>query len=71
MTDISTQQRSLSLPAASVRNLSSLAKRLKHLLSSRRGFELDAGYTSEHILKDVGIRRSQEVPPIPSLGRLW
>lgn len=71
MTDISTQQQSLSLPTAPARGLRSLAKFLKHLLRSRRPSQIDTYYASEHILKDIGMCRSHDVPPSQSHSGLW
>ncbi|MDG1117491.1 MAG: hypothetical protein P8N72_10215 [Flavimaricola sp.] len=71
MTDLSTQQQSLSFPTSPARGLRILAKFLKHLLRSRRPSQIDTCYASEHILKDIGMCRSYDVPPSQSHSRIW
>lgn len=71
MTDLSTQQQSMSLPAAPLRSLRILATFLKHLLRSRRPSRIDTSFASEHILKDIGMCRSHDVPPSQLHSRIW
>ena len=71
MTDLSTQQPSLSLPTAPARVLRFPVQLLKYLLRSRRTIQIDTCNASAHLLKDIGISRSRNVPPLPSHSRLW
>ena len=71
MTDISTHQQTLSLAAAPASALRFPATFLMYLLRSRRTRRIDTCYASAHLLKDIGICRSHEVPPLPSHGKLW
>lgn len=71
MTDLSTQQHSLSFPAAPTSALRFPARMMKYLFRSRRTRNVDISYANEHLLRDTGMTRSHDVRPIASLGRLW
>jgi uncharacterized protein YjiS (DUF1127 family) len=70
MTDISTQQ-SMSFPARPERGLRLPLRLLKYLFRSRRTPQIDLRYANEHLLKDIGLRRSHEAPPVPPIGRIF
>lgn len=70
MTDISTQQ-SLSFSAAPERRLRLPLTLLKYLFRSRRTPQIDLRFANEHLLKDIGLRRSYHIPPSSSFGRPW
>jgi hypothetical protein len=70
MTDISTQQQSISLPTVPVSVLRFPVTVLKQLFRSRRTNQIDTRYASAHLLKDIGSSRADAYPPLPSHGRL-
>jgi hypothetical protein len=70
MTDISTQQHSLALTSSPTRNLRLPLTLLKHLFRSRRTPQVDFRCANEHFLKDIGLSRRHDGPPMPSLGRI-
>jgi hypothetical protein len=71
MTDISTQPQTLSPPTALASVLRFPATFLKYLFRSRRRYPIDTCYANAHLLKDIGICRTHDFPPLPSHGRLW
>jgi len=71
MTDIKTHPQSLPLSPEVTRGLRFPAALLKHLFRSHRSAQIDLHHASDHMLKDIGVNRSQNIPPISSLGRIW
>ena len=71
MTNISTHQQSRELISYPARSLSLLLTLPRYLFRSRRTAQIDFRYASEHLLKDIGLSRSHDVPPLPSHARLW
>ncbi|MGB3177151.1 MAG: hypothetical protein WBA90_04645 [Albidovulum sp.] len=70
MTDISTQQQTLALTSSPTRSLRFPRALLKRLFWSRRTSQIDFRCANEHFLKDIGLGRCNDAPPIPSIGRV-
>jgi uncharacterized protein YjiS (DUF1127 family) len=70
MANISTHQQSLALPSTPTRSLRRPLVLLKDLFRSRRSNQIDFRFANEHMLKDIGITRSHEAPPVYSLVRI-
>ena len=69
MTDISTHQPSLSFDSSPTRGLRVPLTLLKHLFESRRISKIDLRYANEHLLRDIGLSRRHDGPPLTLLGR--
>ena len=70
MTDISTDQQSLALTSSPTRSLRLPLTRLKYLFRSRRTSQIDFRCASDHFLKDIGLSRGHDAPPVPPLARM-
>jgi uncharacterized protein YjiS (DUF1127 family) len=69
MTDISTHQHSLPLAWSTAGALRLPSALLKFLFRSRRVARIDLRHANEHLLKDIGLSRRHDAPPLPPLGR--
>ncbi len=70
MTDMKTHLRSLSLSPEVTPGLRFRAV-LKRFFRSHRSAQIDLHHASDHVLEDIGVSRSEIIPPISSLGRVW